>query len=314
MKKNLIIIITATVLLSGIAGKLIYMKKQSKPKIKPVVEIHKIVNSKPKVKKSTKPVLDYGIHFINEKDFPYFVKYKASVLPFIKSQYPTNFVVDITINSVKMDNWKMEIFYDAKITESNYYSYTQKSLNYTCNVRTNVAIPNMSTYQKTDSTISNIHYDIPSGTSYLTITKNGNTHIQFLVDGPGVCNELPTVSKTITPNQKISTQGYEDYTTSKTAPYIYSIIDSDGVTDNGFINASAPTVKYNLKASTLETSNLKINLPTNTKLYYFPSQYSEEIVATNSPVTTTASAMLKVGSNKYMYLVTIQGQKGWVLL
>lgn len=314
MKKNIIVVLIAVVMLASIAGKLIYMKKQSEPQPKKVVEVHKVINTKPKMKKNTKPPLDYGIHFVNEKSFPYFMKYKASVLPFITSQYPTNFVVDVTINSVKIDNWKMEIFYDAKITESNYYSYTQKGLNYTCNVRQTVPIPSINTYQRTDTAIANGHYTIPANSSYLTIAKDGQTFIQFLVNGSGVCNELPTVNDDITPNQEISKKLYDGDSLSKATPYIYSIIDSDGVTDSGFINASAPTVKYNLKPTNFETTDQTVDLPANTKLYFYPSQYSQEIVSTNTPITAKASNMLKVSKDKYMYLVNVQGQQGWVLL
>ncbi|WP_297522046.1 hypothetical protein [uncultured Clostridium sp.] len=313
MKKNIIIGIIAAALLVGIAGTLIYMKKQNEPKPKKIIEVHKIVTIKPKVKK-IKPLLDYGIHFLNEKDFPYFMKYKASVLPFIKSQYPTNFVVDITIDSVKMNNWKMEIFYSAKITESNYYSYTQKSLNYSCNVRSNIPIESMNSYQKTNSTIANSHYSIPAGSSYLTITKNNQTYIQFLVNGLGLCNSTPDINTSIIANQGVSTEPYNEDSETKPAPYIYSIIDSDGVTDTGFINAGASTVKYTLKSTKLEKTNQKVYLPANTKLYFYPSQYSKEIVSTNTPIETTATSMLKVSKNKYMYLVTVQGQEGWVLL
>ncbi|MGL5574849.1 MAG: hypothetical protein ACRDCW_04750, partial [Sarcina sp.] len=165
-----------------------------------------------------------------------------------------------------------------------------------------------------DTAITNGHYTIPAGSSYLTITKNNQTFIQFLVNGSGVCNQIPTVNSDIIPNQENSTELYKDNSFSKSAPYIYSIIDSDGVTDNGFINASAPTVKYNLKPTMFETTNQKIALPANTKLYYYPSQYSQEIVSTNTPINAVASEMLKVSKNKYMYLVTVQGQQGWVLL
>ena len=314
MKKNVIIILITAIALSVIAGDLIYMKKQSEPHVHKVSDIHKIIKSKPKVVKDTKPPLDYGIHFINEKDFPYFMKYKQSVLPFIKSQYPTNFVVDITINSVKIDNWKMEIFYDAKITESNYYSYTQRGLNYTCTVRENVPIPSIDTYQKTNTAIINSHYSIPANSNYLAITKNGQTFIQFLVNGNGVCNTSPTITNTIIPNQENSKELYENNFSSKSAPYIYSIIDSDGVTDNGFINIGGATLKYNLKPTIFEATNQTVSLPANTKLYYYPSEYSQEIVSTNTKVNAKATMMLKVSKNKYMYLVNVQGQKGWVLL
>lgn len=287
------------------------MKVQSEPKPKPVV-VHKVVQTKSKVHKTDSKSLDYGIHFVNEKQFPMFEKYKSSVMPFIQSQYPTNFVVDITITNVKMDNWKMEIFYNTKITESNYYSYTQNGLNYTCDVRSNVPIPNTSTYNKTNSTIYASHYEIPANTTYLNVNVDGQSHVEFLVNGSGVCNVSPTINSKLTTNEPISSDKYSS-TSSKPAPYIYSIIDADGVTSNGFVNANAATLKYNLSDTPIYAVNKIISLPANIKLYYYPSVYAQEIVSTNSPVQTTATKEIMVNQNQYMYLVNIQGQEGWVL-
>lgn len=311
MKRNLIILAIAGALLVGLAGQLTYMRIQSEPKAK-TQEVHKVVAVKSKVHTSTNKGLDYGIHFVNENQFPMFKKYKASVLPFIQSQYPTNFVVDITLTNVTMDNWKMEIFYNVKITESNYYSFTQKDLNYTCNVRSIVPIPDISTYQKTDSTMQGSHYNIPANTTYLTVKVNGNDHIQFLVNGSGVCNNAPIINTTPIINQSISPEIYHSSAGENIAPYIYSIIDSDGVVDGGFINANAKTVKYTLADTPIYTINKTINVPTNTPMYYYPSIYSQEIVSTNSPMVATAIKEIRVSTNKYMYLVSIQGQSGWV--
>lgn len=312
MKKNLIILTIAAVLLITLASFLTYTKIQKQPK--PVtIKTQSTEKIKPVVHKDTKKILDYGIHFVNEDQFPNFKKYKSSVLPFIQSQYPTNFVVDITLKSVTMDNWKMTITYDAKITESNYYSFTQKDLNYTCNVRSNVPIASTDTYQKTDSTIYGSHYNIPSGTTYLNVIVNGQGHVQFLVSGNGVCNTIPTIQKTPIMNQNISTDLYGKFSSNKTAPYIYSIIDSDGIVDGGFVNANAPTVKYTLTDTPFYTINKKISVNAGSPLYYYPSIYSQKIVETNSTLETTATKELCVGKNQYMYLVNIQGQDGWVL-
>ncbi|MGL5766104.1 MAG: hypothetical protein ACRCX8_10740 [Sarcina sp.] len=314
MKKNIIILIIAAVLLAGVASVLVYKKIQSEPQPKKVVEVHKVVHVRKEEKKPTKPTLDYGIHFVNENDYPDFVKYKSSVLPFIESQYPTNFVVDITLTKVTLNNWQMEIFYNAKITESNYYSYTQTGLNYSCNVRKPIPISPISTYKTTDSAMNCNHYTIPAGTKYLNITANGAPHIQFLVHGSGVANSVPDVSKTLVINQPMSSNLFDSNSDSSALPYIYSIIDSEGVTENGFINANAPTVQYNLSSTQIEPVNIPVNVPANTKMYYYPSTYSNVIVATNSPMKATATEMVQISKTQHMYLVNIQGQEGWILM
>ena len=313
MKKKIITIIIASVLLISLASYLTYLKIKSEP-IKEVPVVHKIIKAKKIVPKIIKPKIDYGIHFLNEDSYPYFKKYKASVMPFIKSQYPTNFEVDITIDSVTMDNWKMQIFYSAKITESNYYSYTQKDLNYTCNVRSSIEIPSIASYKKTDSIITGNHYTIPANTSYIPVLINGENHIEFLANGSGYCDTLPNVSNKPIIEQSISNDLYSDGFRSQSAPYIYSIIDSDGVTDNGFINANDASLKYNLKATNILPTNKVINIPKGTVLYYYPSVYSKKIVSTDSNISATASNAILVSKNSYMYLVKVQGQEGWVKL
>ena len=307
MSKKIILILSG-LFLAGIVGSLGYLKIIHEPK--PAV-VHKIVKADQEKNDESKNPTS-GVIITNADKFPYFKKYEASVLPFIQSQYNSSYLAKITLTDVVMDNWHMQIFYNAHVIRPNGTTYNQTDLNYSNVVRQNVPIPKVSSYSKTNSDITGSHYTIPAGTIDLTITANGQQHIQFLVNGTGVCNTYPDVTKDLKFNSLTSNDNYDSSDDTSNAPTIYSIIDNEGVGRDGYFNAGAATTKYNLKATPIEAIKKNVVVPAGSVMYTLPSEFSSKIVTTNKTTLAAATYSVVTSGQYTMYLVNIQGQEGWV--
>lgn len=311
MKKTIVLIITAALLI-GVTADLAYQKKLSEPK---PVAVHKVLQTK-KVIRNTTNTINFNtapvITIVNEKAFPYFEEYKNSVMPFISSQYPTGSKVSITLSKVVMNNWSMQIFYDATGKNINGIPFKQTGLNYSTVVRANVPIPSITSYQKTDSAMVGNHYTIPAGTSYLTVNVDGQQHVQFLVHGSGVCNDTPDISNNLDFTNTNSEDTFDSNSSVQTAPDIYSIIDTQAIGNTGYFNANSASLKYNLVPTQVEKINQYINVPAKSVMYYYPSKFAKPIVTTNKTLNAIATAKLRTSGQYTMYLVSVQGQEGWV--
>lgn len=312
MKKTIVLIVTAALLI-GVITDLAYQKELSEPKS--YVSVHKALHAK-KVITPIKPVINVNaapvITITNEKEYPYFEEYKNSVMPFITSQYPTGSKVSITLSKVIINNWKMQIFYNATGENINKIPFKQTDLNYSTVVRANIPIPSITSYQKTDSAMVGNHYTIPAGTSYLTVNVDGQQHVQFLVHGSGVCNDTPDISNNLDFTNTNSEDTFDSNSSVQTAPDIYSIIDTEAIGNTGYFNPNSASLKYDLVPTQVEKINQYVNVPAKSVMYYYPSKFAKPIVTTNKTLNAIATAKLRTSGQYTMYLVSVQGQEGWV--